>query len=381
MNPTRNTIALAAGTAALLALITACAPSEENRRLSQVFVVSTATANEYRPAVSEDVQEVLIRSARIRDSRAVVLLPVDGTVREQGGAELTVLRGNDTEADPARRRVGFEEKVMALDSVLASTRSPSTTLDLLTGLNDAAARADNATIVVISSGLQTTGLMDFTRLGWETDPEAAVDTVEQEGFLPDLAGKDVYFSGLGDTTGDQAPLPAPMRLSVEALWLTLCERAEANSCTLLAGADRVEAAAHTDGMVTVPVPVFELSPLVDGRGETVWSLDSEALFAPDSAVLLPAARTALTDASASVVARGATVSVIGRTWRVGPPEGAQALSRDRARAVADYLVGAGVPASSITSVRGVGYDDPLPATAGRDAAASNRSVTITVTTS
>lgn len=381
MNTTRKTLALTAGAATLVALTTACAPSEESQRLAQVFLVSTATANEYKPVVSEQVEDVLIRSARIRDSRATVLLPVDGAVREQGGAELTVLRGNDTEADPVRRAEGFEEKVAAIDSVLASTSSTSTTLDLLTGLNDAAARAEKSTIVLMSSGLQTTGLLDFSRLGWEADPEAAVDRVEQQGFLPDLRGKEVYFSGLGDTTGSQTPLPAPMRSAVEVLWSTLCERAEADSCTVLGGAERAEPAAGREAMVTVPVPVFELPPLADGPGQTVWSLDSEALFAPDSAVLLPAARSALTEAAGAVVARGATVAVVGRTWRVGPAEGARALSRDRAGAVADFLVGAGVPASSITSVRGVGYDDPVPAAPGRDEASSNRSVTLTVTTS
>lgn len=381
MNATHSKAALVAGVTALLAATTACAPVEADERLANVYLVTTATANEFRPTISEDLAEVLKRSARIRDARATVLLPAEGRVLDQGGADLAVLRGQDTEADPGRRAAGFTVKVGEVQAVLDSTCSASTRLDLLTGLTDAAKRSDAATIVVMSSGLQTAGLLDFSRLGWDVDPDHAVDTVEEAGFLPDFAGKEVYFSGLGDATGTQAPLPAPMKSTVVAVWSALCERADAVSCTVLGGAGHEEPTTRVAGMVTVPVPTFELPPLAAGPGETVWNLDSEALFAADSAELLPAAEKALAGAAASISGRGATVSVVGHTWRVGPADGARALSLVRARAVADELMRCGVPAASITGVRGAGYDEPLPASGGRDEAASNRVVTLTVTTS
>lgn len=161
--------------------------------------------------------------------------------------------------------------------------------------------------------------------------------------------------------------------------MAVCRTAKADDCGVLPPApDRTAPTDRTAGVKTVPVPVFALAPIPVSTGTVDWSLDSETLFAPDSAVLRPAALAGLRDAAARILDRGATVEITGRAWRIGPAEGARALSTARAEAVAHALRDAGVPADAITSVRGLGYDQPIPPGPGQSEAAANRSVTITV---
>ncbi|MGI4886277.1 MAG: OmpA family protein [Janthinobacterium lividum] len=98
---------------------------------------------------------------------------------------------------------------------------------------------------------------------------------------------------------------------------------------------------------TVPVPVPP-APVVLPT----------VLFQVGKAKLLPLARPALSQLAADLKAQPARrVRVLGHTDRVGEPDKNQALSEQRAAAVKDYLVRAGVAAERIATT---GYGDTRP---------------------
>lgn len=384
-SPTRRTAAaLAAATAAIsLAACGAAGSDEQDQREGLLYLVTTATANEPAPALGAGIVDLLAEANDTRQGEARILVPRNGAAGQEGAAiPISVTRGPDEfENVPELKKQGLEDISRQLRARLSTVTSGQRTLDLLTGLNAAGRLSPHSTIVLVSSGLQTEGLADFAGLGWDLDVEGTVADLKSQGFIDDLSGRRVYFQGLGDVAGAQQALPDPSRSTLEGFWMAVCRESRASECAVLPPApDRGAPADRTPGVKTVPVPTFALAPLPVSAGRVDWSLDSDTLFAPDSAVLRPSAVEGLRGAAAQIVGRDATVEITGRTWRVGPAEGARALSTERAEAVAAALRGAGVPASALTTVRGVGYDDPVRPAPGQPEDVANRSVTLTVST-
>lgn len=360
--------------------LTGCGTPPDRTREANLLVVATATANEPGAQLPSGFDDTLRAANATHRGKVTILLPRGGRAEQVGDqVPVAVMRdGTDPENDPDLIARGLAHISADLSPRLAQLASNEPALDLLTGLNEAARRAPRATVIAISSGLQTTGLADFTGLGWGFRNSDVVTSLRDHGFLPELSGKKVVFVGLGDTTGPaQPPLPEPMRAKVESLWLDICHASGADECVTARPSSTAPTVSTTAAKV-VAVPSFLLPPLPDAGGS--MPVPTEALFAPDSADLLPQADAPLTALAAALLSRGATVDLVGHTWSVGPADTARALSERRANAVATALVQRGVPPQRIGSVSGVGYDDPIRP-AGADAAttaAANRVVVVTV---
>ena len=260
-------------------------------------------------------------------------------------------------------------------------------IDVLGLLGQVARVPDPITAVVVTSGLQSVGSLAVGTIGWDlVGSDAVVERAAAEQLLPDLTGKTVVFSGLGDVVPPQERLPERLRSRLATMWLAVCTRAGAAACRI----DAETAAGSGSPVSTVagptvsvpPDPVLSVPSEVAGP-PTVTELPGDVLFEPDAAALLPEAVSFLRSVATRVPA-GATIELTGRTATVGSAESSRAFSLERARACRDALVEAGVPAERITAV-GLGHDrqlvpdlDPsgrlIPA-----AAARNRSVTMSIT--
>lgn len=359
-----------------------CGAPPDRSREAHVIVVATATANEPGAALPSGFDDTLRAANATHRGSVTILVPRSGRTEQAGDPlPVAVLRdGTDPENDQGLVAEGLTQISAELTSRVQRLASDEPNLDLLAGLNEASRRTPRATLVAISSGLQTTGLADFTGLGWDFQNSDVIASIRDHGFLPDLSGKKVVFVGLGDTAGAaQSPLPEPMRAKVESLWLDICHAAGADDCATAQPASTAPTVSTVAAKV-VAVPVFSL-PALPAVGGSV-PMPTEALFAPDSAELLPQAEGPLAALAQELIVRSATVDLVGRTWSVGPADTARELSQRRAEAVATALVRYRVPGERIASVTGVGYDDPIHP-AGADAAstaAANRVVVVTVRT-
>lgn len=92
--------------------------------------------------------------------------------------------------------------------------------------------------------------------------------------------------------------------------------------------------------------------------ETVVQLPDRFLFDFASAQLRPTAASSLDTIVALLDETESTIKIIGHTDNVGDDEVNQPLSEQRAQAIADYLVTAGMDSSRITS-SGKGSSDPV----------------------
>jgi outer membrane protein OmpA-like peptidoglycan-associated protein len=317
------------------------------------------------------------------DAGAVAsVIVADGEPESEGSIELVVTGANPV-AEQKSRKQNLDKIVNAFREVRAGDEES----DLLTALSQAerTVREVDGThaIVAVDSGLSTTGPLDFTVPGMlDAAPAEVVTTLRAARTLPDLAGITVTLQGLGDTADPQQRLTIAQRDNLIAIWEAVLEASQAERIVIEA---KPLIGTPSDGLPWV-TPV-ELPEPVRCETDVVVLDGGDVAFEPDSAVFRDpsAARTVLEPIARQLVEGDLTALVTGMTADVGPMPGQIDLSRRRAQAVADVLVGLGVPPGALTAT-GVGSDFPgyVP-DHGPDGellpgpAAENRKVTITPT--
>ncbi|GAA2962835.1 hypothetical protein GCM10010483_02440 [Actinokineospora diospyrosa] len=354
--------------------------AEQPGGATTLVLAATAVATEQRPTLTSTARAAV--ASALGTDRARLRIVISGADRPRvlEDGELRLRRGARVEHDTARRAELTSGEVRRIESVLAEAASQAPRLDLA-GLLDVIARTPGpGTAVVISSGLQTSGPLAIAALGWDRVGSAeVVDQAKRDGLVPDLSGKRVVLSGIGEVNRPQEALPPPLRDRLAQMWLRFCQ-AGGGDCSIDSEPVVGGEPKSTTPVPTVPVP--QLPAITTPAAASPVELPSDILFGPDSADLLPEAEPLLAQVAKALPA-GSQVHLIGRTASVGPPESARALSSRRASAVRDGLTAQGVPALSL-SVEGLGYDRPL--VADRDAAGAlipaaaqrNRSVELVV---
>ena len=240
-------------------------------------------------------------------------------------------------------------------------RDATGNIDLLTALNKAAGQlnarsGDGAkTICVVSSGLANTGLLATSQELLAADPEAAIDQLRKIGAISDYSGITVIFSGLGQSTGNQA-IPVSAKKSLENLYAGIVK---AGGGQAVVATDALEVLGCDDelpdtGIVDLRADSLDIPALAKGESTQIV-LDSAVLaFKGDSAEYADEAQSAgvLSQIAQAAMSGGYKVAVEGYT--ADSPsrsdEFLKALSQDRANAVADSLSSLGVPAGNITAV-------------------------------
>lgn len=199
---------------------------------------------------------------------------------------------------------------------------------------DYLSEASSPLIVVVSSGLDTSGSMTTTQGLLTLTSEQVADHVRQENPDLDLSGLSVVLVSFGYTATPQTPMSPAQRQVVTSAWQGALEAFGASVA--------VVAAPNTSDSVNSAYPVattdVNQTCVVSADG-IQYTFDSSTLpFASDSAALPSNAGDALAPVvSVLRSASNATVDVIGNTDAVGSPEDNLTLGRDRAEAVASYL--------------------------------------------
>lgn len=290
----------------------------------------------------------------------------------------------DADGEAAGQRA---ENRRLVDDAVAAARADTPESDLLTALQVAAESVAEEpglhTLVVVDSGLSTTGPMDATRPGLlDAEPKEVADSLADTGRLPDLEGFSVVFQGLGQTALPQPPLDVARRTQVERLWTTIATRA---------------------GAVVVEVEEFPDPPPPEGSFPDVRVVDAgTGVSCTPLKLTLSGGGVGFRPGEINFLDRGRVIEVLGPIARqmqdrqiigevfgthpaVGDPARVTELSEQRAQEVANVLIELGVPVSQLR-VKGLGSNFagyvPDRDGAGRldpAAAALNRTVTIDFT--
>jgi outer membrane protein OmpA-like peptidoglycan-associated protein len=219
-------------------------------------------------------------------------------------------------------------------------------------------------MLLLSSGLTTSGAFDLRQVGWAESPASAAAALKRRGYLPHLTGWTVIFSGLGRTTGRQAALPLPQQTTLARYWLAVCHVAGAAACRIDDSSRPLLVSRSTVPVPVVPVPAVQSITGPHGQHQSI--VPADLLFAFGSSTLVPGANSYLAPIAARARAGRLSAAITGEA----SPDGGTAsynlrLSASRARAVQHRLIALGLPARQITQVNGIG-------TAGKSCTAGGR---------
>ncbi|WP_367134084.1 hypothetical protein [Saccharothrix sp. HUAS TT1] len=360
--------------AAVVLVAASCAAcGEQSREATTVRIGVTASANEPRVALTRSVVDRLAQAVDNGVTRVVVYRQGEASGGAYYDEDFTVRDGNDLEGDSALREQGFEQNMTRLTGQLTQIGGASEDLDPLSVLADMASAAGPAVLVLQSSGLQTTDPVDLTRIGLDIDVAAVVASVPDDA-LPELTGKDVVFSGLGQVVGDQPPLPPAAQEALVALWLGICAKFGARSCV-----NDTEPVPGGASIGRAEVPTVDVGEVV--HQDALSHLPNSLLFKAGSDEPAPGARELLRQVAEKFDGR-TTARVIARTASSASAEASANLTQRRGERVVAELVDLGVSRAAFTEVVGAGFTSPLAVDldgAGDlipAAAARNRSVVV-----
>lgn len=311
------------------------------------------------PAVSLTPMLSAVVQAASANEASATLLDTGGHPAVFGSFDLT---RNSKNGDARRQEAGLKARELAQQLHQVAATSPEA--NPLEALNQAADSVRSAlgdtqggTIVLVDSGLQTTGALDYTQAGMlAADPQDIVKTLSGSGQLPDLSGMTVYLVGIGQTVAPQETLDAGARRNVQAQWRALVEGAGA-TCVDVDNTPRSAAqAAGLPAVTAFPVPAVAAE--IPTPEQPIFLRD-EVRFKSDSAEYVDPQRAAeaLGPIADWMKQSGSAVTLTGTTATDGREEGRKRLSLRRANAVKASLVALGAEASRITT-KGVGTNHP-----------------------
>jgi outer membrane protein OmpA-like peptidoglycan-associated protein len=316
-----------------------------------VFIIApSATADEPAPVLSAAMLQMLRSAAQANKATAYVVSPSSG---QPDILPLTpYLPNGDIDYGPTRASAMAAHFAAVRQAV--ERQAAQGPFDLLAVITAAIKVAPPpATLIVVSSGLSTAGGFDLRLVRWTASPNSVSAQLKAHGLLPDLAGYQVVFSGLGDTAGRQPALHLPEQAALASYWLAICHAADAASC-------RTDETTRPEPPTrsTFPDPEVYIPPVWTAQepdGPSATSLPDTLLFGFNSSTLGPAANTLLRPIAARTRNQHLLVSIIGTA---SPDGGTSAynyrLSVRRANAVRDGLISLGVPPGQIAQVTGEG---------------------------
>lgn len=210
----------------------------------------------------------------------------------------------------------------------------------------AAATPPGGNIIVIDSGLQTTGQLTYQTPGTLMAPPGdVVQFLRQEKAIPGLGGRNVLLSGFGYAAAPQPALDQAETANVAAQWKAIA--VAGGACVTVDPTPNTNAElSGLPAVATVPLPaplVFNsCGSVVLGNEGSVGFNDGKYTFR-DQAMAL-----ATLDKLAAVLKRGTEpITLIGSTSTEGGNTANYTLSRQRAVAVATILEQDGVSGGRI----------------------------------
>lgn len=249
---------------------------------------------------------------------------------------------------------------------------------------------DSKQIIVLGTGLSTTGVLDFKNNLISAEPGVIVELLNEKSEIPNFSDITVYWQQLGDVAAPQETLTSAQKNKLQTIYGSLVETGggtfvyneimanpvnesvEYPSVTPVDLPDDTPIAFEADDLDIEDDKAFE-EPQVLSESQVEFIGDQANYLYPDKAVenIRPIAEYLLKHDDVNIV-------LIGSTAGDSTNASTLKLSQERADAVKKTLIDLGVNADRITTI-GMGASDPwhIP-NAGYDgaAASANRKVVL-----
>jgi len=288
-------------------------------------------------------------------------------------------RGN-----PQLLRDVSKKKAANLLAGLSEVRSNDTEVDTLEALRLAirtfASAPENAEkiIIVVDTGLSTTGFLDFRNNIINAEPRAVADLLAEKQAIPDFTGVTIRWQQLGDVHAPQKNLTPEQVSKLEAIWRAIIEKTGGTfePSLTVANPGSISGDLPFVSIVEFPSdePVVFTPEIINDFDEPQFLSDEQVQFIGDSDQYLHPmdAVAAITPIADYMKANSDfTMLLIGTTAGDKNTDNSLNLSLRRANAVKGTLISLGIAEERIITtglgcedpwhIYDVGYDGPLAA--------------------
>ena len=289
-------------------------------------------------------------------------------------------------ADEQKLKSDADAKTLALLQKVSTVTADDPETDVLESLRVAVRSLANGpdgtgkAVIVIDTGLSTTGFLDFRNNLLDGDPEQIVRALSEKHAIPDLTNTTVYWQQMGDVAAPQAELSPVQRIKMEEIWRAVIEagggslvvtEAVPNNSILGEGLPPVSVVEiETESSIRVePSQPETTSPALQAQETSLYEPDfqtavvfgkEEVLFVGNSSEYADEAAVAGILTPVSDYLKENTdirLLIIGTTAGDESGDFEMDLSYARAEAVKNTLIQLGVDGSQLLTV-GLGSTDP-----------------------
>lgn len=353
------------------ATFTGCSGEVSNEGTSNTVYIVGRHANAQPPAINNSTIESSVQSA-IDNNTLLSVIELDGNPTVEKNNRFTFNLKKNVSSTIKKKYVSkMTNKVIeCFDNLTPKVAE----VDILKAieiaaneLNSSDANTDYAKhIVVYSTGVQTTGLIDMTKFNILSSKETVDEVVEQlsaKQALPNLEGITIDWYNLNQVSGKQKELTAKMEVNNKYLWGTLIAKAGGK---VDFKSDNATAADKTNYNIAVSVvPVTE-----DSLNIEEYNKDSSVVFTTDEIAFKSDSVEFVDEEQASQAVtkiinymlnnKDYNLLLAASTATVPPQNKCESFSKKRAEAVKSLIISRSdnqIDLSRITTI-GMGYENP-----------------------
>lgn len=214
-------------------------------------------------------------------------------------------------------------------------------------------------LVILDSGLSTSGYLDFTKGLLNAEVTDIVNALREEMAIPDLKEVNVVWAFCGEAAPPQKELNEKEKAKLKDIWEEILLAANAKTVTFSDDFTSMEEYSGLPKVSTVETNQVEMDIKIEEALETVVLDNTSIQFVGDKAEFV---NREVAESNIRILAEqlmehpNNKVYVIGTTAS-GSADFCNRLSMERAQAVVDVLIGMGIPEEQLVPM-GLGYEDP-----------------------
>lgn len=352
------------------ATFTGCSGKTSNEEASNTVYIVGRHANAQPPAINNSTIESSVQSA-IDNNTLLSVIELDGSPTVEKNNRFTFTLKKNVSSTIKKKYVSkMTNKVIECFDNLAPKVAEVDILkaiELATNeLNSSYANTDAKRIVIYSTGLQTTGLIDMTKFNILSSKETVDEVVDQlsaKQALPDLEGITIDWYNLNQVSGEQKELTAEMKANNEYLWASVI--AKAGGAVDFKSDNAVSDDTPNYEVDVSVVPVAEDSLNIDeyNKDSSVVFTTDEIAFKSDSVEFVDEEQAS--QAVAKIVDymlynKDYNLLLAASTATVPPQNKCESFSKKRAETVKSLIISQAnnqIEPSRITTI-GMGYENP-----------------------
>ena len=353
------------------ATFTGCSGRVSNEETSNTVYIVGRHANAQPPAINNSTIESSVQSA-IDNNTLLSVIELDGSPSVEKDNRFTFNLKKNVSSTIKKKYVSkMTNKVIETFNNLTPKVAEVDILKAIeiaaNELNSSDANTDYAKhIVVYSTGVQTTGLIDMTKFNILSSKETVDEVIEQlsaKQALPNLEGITIDWYNLNQVSGEQKELTAGMEANNEYLWGTLIAKAGGKVDFKSDNATADDRTNYDVGVSVVPVTEDSLNVEEYNKDSSVVFTTDEIAFKSDSVEFVDeeqASQAVTKIINYMLYNKDYNLLLAASTATVPPQNKCQSFSKKRAEAVKSLIISRSnnqIDSSRITTI-GMGYENP-----------------------